>query len=98
MHEKFPDIHRALRPFFKGVFMGNGSQTPETAAKAIQDGEFDIISFGKLYICNPDLALRIQKNQELDTVFDYKTYYRGEAKGYTDYPVFDEWKKEKKEN
>jgi len=44
------------------------------------------------------LALRIQKNQELDTVFDYKTYYRGEAKGYTDYPVFDEWKKEKKEN
>ncbi len=53
-----------------------------------------MISFGRPYICNPDLAERIINGLEIDTSRNWATYFRGPkkenlgAKGYTDYPFY----------
>jgi 2,4-dienoyl-CoA reductase-like NADH-dependent reductase (Old Yellow Enzyme family) len=51
-----------------------------------------LISFGRFYIANPDLAERIIKKQVLNDKWDMKTFYGFQhgAKGYNDYPVFSE--------
>lgn len=57
------DVCKVLRPYFNGLLIGNDSFTPETGLQKIRDGLCDTISFGKLYISNPDLAERILQNQ-----------------------------------
>ncbi|CAF4996953.1 unnamed protein product, partial [Rotaria socialis] len=52
----------------------------------------DAIVFGRFYIANPDLAERLIKNQELNTKFNMKGFYGGEAEGYTDYPTYEQQK------
>lgn len=56
-----------------------------------------MISFARLYISNPDLTERILKGQELNNKHDHKTFYGHHlgSVGYTDYPVYDEWIKNK---
>jgi len=49
-----------------------------------------MISFGQLYIGNPDLAERIINGYEINTKLDKSTFY-GNAhgpKGYLDYPRY----------
>jgi N-ethylmaleimide reductase len=43
------------------------------------------VAFGKLFIANPDLPQRIQRNAPLNEP-DIPGFYAGGAKGYTDYP------------
>ncbi|KZV80859.1 FMN-linked oxidoreductase [Exidia glandulosa HHB12029] len=57
----------------------------ETAQKAADNGEQVIIAFGRNFISNPDLPLRIQRNLAL-TPYDRDTFYTVKSpKGYTDY-------------
>ena len=56
----------------------------------MRNGDCDAISFGQLFITNPDLAERIINNYECNSNFDKSTFY-GNAngpKGYTDYPIY----------
>jgi N-ethylmaleimide reductase len=48
-----------------------------------------MISFGKLYISNPDLAERLIKGKKLNLKWDMKTFYGTEhgKLGYSDYPM-----------
>lgn len=46
-----------LRRYFKGVLIGCGSYTPLKAEAALQEGRFDCISFGRLFIANPNLVI-----------------------------------------
>jgi 2,4-dienoyl-CoA reductase-like NADH-dependent reductase (Old Yellow Enzyme family) len=79
-----------LTPFLKEAFGGhviaNEGLSPESAEKKVQDGIADSVSFGKLYISNPDLVERIQASAPL-AEFDTNTFYSPGAKGYTDYPA-----------
>jgi len=51
-----------------------------------------MISFGRLYISNPDLAERLVQNQKLNHKYDQKTFYGNlKPEGYVDYPFYDEW-------
>lgn len=52
-------------------------------------GSADLVSFGKLYISNPDLVERLRKNAPL-TPADPATFYSKGAEGYVDYPVYGE--------
>ncbi|KZV80858.1 FMN-linked oxidoreductase [Exidia glandulosa HHB12029] len=57
----------------------------ETAQKAADNGEQVVIAFGRDFISNPDLPLRIQRNLAL-TPYDRDTFYTAKSpKGYTDY-------------
>lgn len=58
--------------------------TPETAREAAEkDGV--LIGFGKLFVSNPDLPIRLQKGLALAKP-DHATFFTREAAGYADYP------------
>jgi N-ethylmaleimide reductase len=45
----------------------------------------DAVSFGRAFIANPDLVMRMH-NDAVIAKPDYSKLYVGEAQGYTDYP------------
>lgn len=83
---QMPHVLKSLRPHFKGAILMNNGFSPEKASQAIEDGIGDFASFGRLYISNPDLVERA-KNQWPYAKADYKYFYFGGPKGYTDYPT-----------
>ena len=81
-----PFDYAALRKAFKGAYIANNGFTRDLAIETIEAGEADAIAFGRLYIANPDLAERLERDAPLNTP-DVATFYGGDAKGYTDYPA-----------
>ena len=71
---------------FNGPYMANCGYDYEKAQAAIHNGAADFVSFGSLYIANPDLPARFKAAAEL-TVPDQATFYGDTEKGYTDYPT-----------
>jgi 2,4-dienoyl-CoA reductase-like NADH-dependent reductase (Old Yellow Enzyme family) len=59
-----------LRRHYTGTVIGNGGYTPEQAAVAVAAGRFDLASFGKLFIANPDLVARLRAGAPLRQ-YDY---------------------------
>jgi N-ethylmaleimide reductase len=57
--DQIENVCRTLRPYFKGLIIGNDSFTAESGILKIRSGDCDLISFGQWYIGNPDLAVRI---------------------------------------
>jgi N-ethylmaleimide reductase len=82
-----PVATQRARKIFTGKILANGGFEPETAAAAIERGDADAISFGRYFISNPDLARRLQEGLPL-AAYDRDTFYTFEAKGYTDYPLY----------
>jgi N-ethylmaleimide reductase len=75
-----------LRKAFKGVYIANNSFTRDLAIEAVESGAADAVAFGRLFIANPDLVERLERNAPLNTPV-VETFYGGDAKGYTDYPA-----------
>ena len=50
------------------------------------EGSPDSVAFGRLFIANPDLPERMRLSVPLNR-YDRSTFYGGDAKGYTDYPL-----------
>ena len=86
--KQIPEVAKTFRSAFKGTLITNQNHTPETALDFISKGWADLVSFGKLYISNPDLADRVKNGWELNTKWDASTFYVGGSKGYTDYPTY----------
>ncbi len=74
-----------LRDSFHGVFVANGGYDKERANLCIQNGLCDAVSFGTLFIANPDLPERFKADAELNKA-DSQTFYTSGKEGYTDYP------------
>ena len=74
-----------FRPMYQGTLIGNGNYTQETANAALAKGDVDLVSFGKLFLANPDLPDRFRLNTSLNEP-DPKTFYGSGEQGYTDYP------------
>jgi N-ethylmaleimide reductase len=77
----------ALKRTFGGVYIANNGYTRDLAIEAVSSGRADVVAFGKPFISNPDLVERLKHDWPL-AQGDQKTYYGGDAKGYTDYPVY----------
>ena len=75
-----------IREIFKGTFMLNGGYNAEKGNEAIRKGEADLISYGSLFLANPDLPERFKRDAPLNTP-DIETFYVGEERGYIDYPA-----------
>ena len=75
-----------LRSLFKGTFILAGGFTGETAEQALAAGQADLIGFGRPFISNPDLVVRMQKGAELAAP-NMGTFYTPGETGYTDYPA-----------
>jgi len=74
------------RQLFKGSLIINKGFERDTANQAIEDGITDMVSFGELYIANPDLVERFTTNAPLTKPDRSKYYAIAEgSSGYTDY-------------
>lgn len=80
--------YQQIRDRFKGPYMANSGYDLERAQKAIAQGQVDLVSFGSLYISNPDLVERFKSGAPLNES-DSATFYGGNETGYTDYPFMD---------
>ncbi|GAA0386271.1 alkene reductase [Streptomyces luteireticuli] len=82
----------ALRKLFEGPFILNpfteGRPTGPEDLALVEDGTADLVSFGGLFLANPDLPRRLAAGGPFNTP-DRSTYYGGDAKGYTDYPTLE---------
>ena len=67
-----------------GAWMLNNAYSLELANQSLADGA-DLIAFGRPFIANPDLGLRLKQNGPFNEP-DRSTFYGGLEKGYTDYP------------
>lgn len=77
--------YRQIKENFGGLYIANAGYTLERAKMSIEAGDADLISFGSLYIANPDLVERFKQQAPLNEP-DPASYYGGDSKGYTDYP------------
>ena len=73
-----------LRRLFKGLYIANNGYDLALALEARRCNLADLVSFGRLYIANPDLVERLRIGASLN-VPDRATFFGGGAVGYTDY-------------
>jgi N-ethylmaleimide reductase len=76
----------AFRRRYGGIYIANGGYDRARAAAAIASGHADLVSFGRLYLANPDLVARFRADAPLNPP-DRSTFYGGDRRGYTDYPT-----------
>lgn len=81
-----PFDYAALRRRFAGAWMVNNGYTRQMALDAVASGAADLVAFGKAFIANPDLGLRLKLDAPLNEL-DKATLYGGGAAGYVDYPA-----------
>ena len=77
-----------IRAKFNGTLMLNGGYDAASGNQVIESGLADLVSFGVLFLANPDLPDRFRKNAPLNGG-DISTFYTGEERGYTDYPALE---------
>ncbi|MFF4666630.1 alkene reductase [Streptomyces sp. NPDC001282] len=85
------ELTRALRKQFSGVLVLNAHTDGPTGPDdhtLVDDGTADVISYGALFIANPDLPARLRANGPFN-IPDPSTFFGGDAKGYVDYPALD---------
>ncbi|MCX5383182.1 alkene reductase [Streptomyces sp. NBC_00083] len=78
-----------LRKAFSGVLILNAATEGPTGPEAltlIEDGTADLISYGALFLANPDLPARLAAGGPFNTP-DVSTFFGGDDRGYLDYPA-----------
>jgi N-ethylmaleimide reductase len=78
-----------LRKVFTGKIIAAGGFEPDTAEAAVREGDADLVAFGRYFVANPDLPKRIRLGLPLNA-YDRDTFYTFDARGYTDYPFYDQ--------
>lgn len=81
-----PRLGPSLKEAFGGPFIANQQLSFAEAEALVRSGEADAISWGQLYIANPDLPERYARGAELNEPIQ-ETFYAEGPQGYTDYPV-----------
>lgn len=75
-----------LRRRFSGTYIANNGYDMDLANAQLAAGEADLFAFGRPFIANPDLVVRLQSGAALNEI-NSATIYGGGAEGYTDYPA-----------
>ncbi|CAL9640390.1 alkene reductase [Streptomyces sp. enrichment culture] len=82
-------LTRKLRKEWDSAFILNPYTAPEPTGPEslalVEDGTADIISFGALFLANPDLPRRLALGGPFNSP-EQATFYGGDERGYTDYP------------
>ena len=83
------DVMNPVTPYFRKIYKGtlitNGDYDHPKGDSILANGDADLVSFGKLFLANPDLPKRFELDASLNTP-DPKTFYAPDEKGYSDYP------------
>ena len=86
VYEDAPVTSEIFRKAYQGKFISAGGYDQAMGEKVLEDGLADAVAYGRLYISNPDLAERFEKNAPLNP-YNRATFYGGAEVGYTDYPA-----------
>jgi 2,4-dienoyl-CoA reductase-like NADH-dependent reductase (Old Yellow Enzyme family) len=78
-----------VRPEFDGRIIANGGIDPDTANALIRSSAVDAVSFGRLWIANPDLPERIKRGSSYNKAVT-RRFYGGGPDGYNDYPTLEQ--------
>jgi N-ethylmaleimide reductase len=78
------ELKTSLHSAFKGLFILAGGHDKDSAERALQAGQADLIAFARPFIANPDLVARMRTGAALNAA-DATTFYTPGPKGYTDY-------------
>lgn len=84
-----PRVSKTIRKSFTGAFIANQELTKEQGAQLLAANEADAISYGRLYIANPDLVERLAVEAPFNEP-DASKFYGGGREGYLDYPTLEE--------
>ncbi|MFT5167575.1 MAG: N-ethylmaleimide reductase [Saprospiraceae bacterium] len=82
-------IKSKIKAAFGGTIITSGGFDKEKAETALQEGEGELVAFGRPFLANPDLVYRMKNDIALNDP-DFATFYTPGEKGYTDYPVAQE--------
>lgn len=80
------DSRALLAKHWTGPTILNESIDLDEAQQLVSTGGADAVSFGRLYIANPDLVERFQQGFPLAT-YSSRALYAGGAEGYVDFPA-----------
>ena len=78
------------RPVFSGPIIVNGGIDPATGDELVRSGKAEAVSFGRLWIANPDLPVRIRSGGPYTIKPLTRRFYGGGPDGYNDYPTLAE--------
>jgi N-ethylmaleimide reductase len=78
-----------LRKVFRGKIIAAGGFEPNTAEAVLEQGDADLVAFGRYFVSNPDLPRRIERKLPLSD-YDRDTFFTFDARGYNDYPTYEE--------
>jgi N-ethylmaleimide reductase len=87
-----PDLGEMLSLFrkaYRGSLIVNGGIAPESAQDIIETGKADAVAFGRMFLANPDLPVRIRAGGPYNTPLRFGAY-GGSDHGYLDYPTLGE--------
>ncbi|GAA2603641.1 alkene reductase [Paractinoplanes durhamensis] len=83
-------LTRRLRAQWPGTLLLNPFTHPDPtgpeALALIEDGTADVLTFGAMFLANPDLPARLAAGGPFNTA-DFTTAFGGDHRGYTDYPT-----------
>jgi N-ethylmaleimide reductase len=82
------DLVPQIRKAYRGKLILNSDYRLEDASAALASGRADAIAFGRTFLANPDLPVRLKANAPLNEA-NSNTFYAQGAEGYTDYPTLD---------
>jgi N-ethylmaleimide reductase len=82
------DVLGTFAKHSKHLIMANGGYNRETGEQVLQSGVAKMISYGALFLANPDLPKRFELDSPLNQA-DRATMYGGGDKGYIDYPALE---------
>ncbi|KAH0678891.1 hypothetical protein KY284_019976 [Solanum tuberosum] len=81
-----PRCLKSIRSAFEGTLIASGGYNKTDGDEAITESYADLVSFGRLFLANPDLPKRFEANAPLNK-HDRSTFYKTDpVVGYTDYP------------
>jgi len=84
-----PAVPQPIKDSIRATFINKlilcGGFDKESAEAALENGSADLIAFGRPYVSNPDLALRLETGAEISQP-DFTTLYTAGINGYIDYP------------
>ena len=82
--EVSPELKAKIRANFKGKYILSGGYDAARANADLDAQKGDLVAFGRPFISNPDLVVKLQSGAAL-TPPDMSTFYTPGEKGYTDY-------------
>lgn len=83
------DVIGTFGKLSKHQIIANAGYNKKSGEQELERGIAQMISYGSLFISNPDLAIRFDKDTQLNEP-DKTTFYGGSEKGYTDYPFLED--------